>query len=81
MKEAAAQARQANPKVILLAGVSTQPNGQYVTANDILRAIDATRNFVDGYWLNIPGPSEYSPRVTEFRPDIAVDVLRGLARQ
>ena len=81
VKEAAAQARQANPKIIVLAGVSTQPSGQHVTANDILQAIDATRNFVDGYWLNIPGPSEYSPRVTEFRPDIAVDVLRGLARQ
>ena len=81
VKEAAAQARQANPKVIVLAGVSTQPNGQYVTANDILRAIDATRDFVDGYWLNIPGPSEYSPAVTEFRPDIAVDVLPGLARR
>jgi hypothetical protein len=81
VKEAAAQARQANPKIIVIAGVSTQPSGQHVTANDILQAIDATRNFVDGYWLNIPGPSEYSPRVTEFRPDIAVDVLRGLARQ
>jgi hypothetical protein len=81
VREAAAQARQANPKITVLAGVSTQPGGQYVTADDILRDIDATRNFVDGYWLNIPGPSEYSPRVTEFRPDIAVDVLRGLARQ
>lgn len=81
VKEAAAQARQANPKVIVLAGVSTQPSGQYVTANDILRAIDATRDFVDGYWLNIPAPSEYSPAVTEFRPDIAVDVLRGLAQR
>jgi hypothetical protein len=81
VKEAAAQARQANPNVIVLAGVSTQPSGQYVTANDILLAIDATRDFIDGYWLNIPAPSEYSPAVTEFRPDIAVDVLRSLARR
>jgi hypothetical protein len=80
VRQAAAQARQANPKVIVLAGVSTQPSGQHVTASDILRAIDATRDFVDGYWFNIPEPSEYSPAVTEFRPDIAVDVLRQLAR-
>lgn len=81
IREAAAQARQANPKVIVLAGVSTQPSGHDVTASDVLRAIDATRDFVDGYWLNIPAPSQYSPSVTEFRPDIAVDVLRSLAQR
>jgi hypothetical protein len=79
VREAAAQARQANPKVMVFAGLSTQPGGQRVTADDILRAIDATRDLVDGYWFNIPEPSEYSPAVTEFRPDIAVDVLRQLA--
>jgi hypothetical protein len=79
VRAAAAQARQANPKVTVLAGVSTQPGGQHVTADDILRAIEATRDIVDGYCFNIPGPSAYSPAVTEFRPDIAVDVLRRLA--
>ena len=79
VREAAAQARQANPKVIVLAGISTQPGGQQVTADDILRAIEATRDLVNGYWFNIPEPSEYSPAVTEFRPDIALDVLRRLA--
>jgi hypothetical protein len=79
VREAAAQARQANPKVMVFAGLSTQPGGQHVTADDILRAIDATRDLVDGYWFNIPEPSEYSPAVSEFRPDIAVDVLRQLA--
>ncbi len=79
VQAAAAQARQANPKVMVLAGVSTQPGGQHVTADDILRAIDATRDVVDGYWFNIPGPSPYSPAVAEFRPDIAADVLRQLA--
>jgi hypothetical protein len=76
---AAAQARQANPKVLVFAGVSTNPNGQRVTADDILRAIAATRDGVDGYWLNIPRPSEYCPGCTEFRPDTAIDVLRRLA--
>ena len=81
VREAAAQARQANAKVLVLAGISTQPIGQQVTADDILAAITATRDVIDGYWFNIPEPSQYSPRATEFRPDIASDVLRRLARQ
>jgi hypothetical protein len=64
---------------MVLAGLSTEPGGRHVTADDILRAIDVTRDLVDGYWFNIPEPSDYSPAVTEFRPDIAVDVLRQLA--
>jgi hypothetical protein len=79
VRQAAAQARQANAKVVVLAGISTQPSGQEVTADDILRAITATRDAVDGYWFNIPRPSEYAPNVTEFRPDIAIDVFRRLA--
>jgi hypothetical protein len=78
---AATQARQANPKVSVLAGISTQPFGPRVTVDDILGAIMATRDVVDGYWFNIPRPSQYSPHVTEFRPDIAIDVLHRLAGQ
>jgi hypothetical protein len=81
VRQAAAQARQANPNVVVFAGISTEPNGQQVTAADILRAIAATRDSVDGYWFNIPRPSEYCPRCTDFRPDIAIDVLRRLAGQ
>jgi hypothetical protein len=79
VRQAAAQARQANPKVLVLAGVSTEPIGRSVSADDILRAIAATRDVVDGYWFNIPQPSEYSPAAKAFRPEIAVEVLRRLA--
>jgi hypothetical protein len=79
VREAAAQARQSNPKVLVLAGVSTNPNGQRVTAADILRAVAATRDIVDGYWLNIPRPGIHCPRCNDFRPDIAIEVLRRLA--
>jgi len=79
VRRAAMQARGANPKVLVFAGVSTQPFGPRVTADDIFRAIVATRDIVDGYWFNIPQPSEYSPHATEFRPDIAIDVLHRLA--
>ncbi len=81
VRQAAAQARQANPKVVVLAGISTNPSGQQVTADDILRAIAATRDIVDGYWFNIPKPGEHCPRCNEFRPDIAIEVLRRLAGQ
>ena len=79
VRQAAAQARQANPKVVVLAGISTEPIGRSVTAEDIVQAISATRDVVDGYWFNIPKPSDYSPVAKAFRPDIAVDVLRRLA--
>jgi hypothetical protein len=74
------QARQANPNVLVFAGVSTNPNGQQATADDIFNAIAATRHHVDGYWLNIPQPGEQCPRCNEYRPDIAIDVLRRSAR-
>jgi hypothetical protein len=80
VRRAAAQARAANPKVEVLAGISTQPSGQDVSADDILNCIAATRDVVDGYWFNIPQPSEYCPNCREFRPDIAVDVLRRVSR-
>jgi hypothetical protein len=79
VRQAAAQARQANPKVVVLAGISTNPNGQHVTADDILRAIAATRDVVDGYWCNIPQPGVHCPHCNDFRPDIAIEVLRSLA--
>ncbi len=80
VNQAAAQARQANPRVRVLAGISTNPSGQHVSADDVVAAIDATRSSVDGYWLNIPRPSAYCPRCNDFRPDIAVEVLRRVDR-
>lgn len=78
---AAAQARAANPKVIVFAGVSTQPGGRDTSAGAIVEAIQATRDVVDGYWLNIPEPGAMSPNVTAFRPDIALEVLKRISSQ
>jgi hypothetical protein len=50
-----------------------------VTADDIPRAIAATRGVVDGYWLNIPRRGIYCPRCDDFRPDLVIEVLRRLA--
>jgi hypothetical protein len=78
VRAAAEQARQANSRIMVLAGLSTNPNGQHVTADDILRAIAATHDIVDGYWLNVPEPGVHCPNCNEFRPDIAIEVLRRL---
>ncbi|MGH7662109.1 MAG: hypothetical protein ACRENA_14485 [Vulcanimicrobiaceae bacterium] len=78
VQRASEQARAANPNVVVLAGISTNPNGQHVTAEELQRAIVATRRYVDGYWLNVPSPSEYCPGCNDFRPDTAIDVLRRL---
>lgn len=76
IRQAAAQARGANPDVEVVAGISTNPLGRRVVVDDLVRAIDATRGVVDGYWMNIPTRNEYSPDVNEYRPDIALEVIR-----
>jgi hypothetical protein len=73
------QAREANPRVRVFAGISTNPSGIRVSAGIILRAIAATRGVVDGYWFNVPKPGPYCPGCTEFRPDLAIEVFRRLA--
>jgi hypothetical protein len=76
IQRAAAQARRANPNVEVIAGISTNPLGRRVVVDHLVRAVMATRDFVDGYWMNIPTRNEYSPDVNEYRPDIAIEVIR-----
>lgn len=75
---AAAQARAANPHVLVFAGISTNPAGHAVTAAQIVQAIKATRSFVDGYWFNVPQQGPSCPNCNDFRPDMAIQVLRML---
>ena len=49
-----------------------------MTAEQIVNAIVATRSMVDGYWFNVPQAGPSCPRCTDFRPDIAIRVLRML---
>ena len=78
VKAAAAEARVANPKVRVFAGLSTNPSGKRVTAKQLYDAVEATRGAVDGYWLNIPGGGAYCPKCGEPQPQVAVDLLRML---
>jgi len=75
---AAAQARAANPHVIVLAGISTNPTGHQVSAEQMRAAITATAGTVDGYWLNIPAGGPSCPRCGQPQPQVAVAALHAL---
>jgi hypothetical protein len=79
VREAAAQARAANPKVTIFAGLSTNPSGKRVTPQDLYDAVAATRDTVAGYWLNIPGGGPYCPKCGEPQPRVAIELLKMLA--
>jgi hypothetical protein len=78
VKEAAAQARTANPKVTVFAGLSTNPSGKRVTPKDLYDAVVATREVVAGYWLNIPSGGAACPKCGEAQPQVAVEMFRML---
>ena len=77
VRDAAAQARKANPSVKVLAGISTSPNGQAVSDEQLYASVEATRSMVDGYWLNVPAQSPYCPNCV-FAPEKALELLRRL---
>ena len=74
----ARQARAANPDVLVLAGISTNPDGRRVSAQQLVAAVQAVRPAVNGFWLNIPAGGRYCPRCGEPQPQIAVQLLQSL---
>ena len=66
---AAAQARAANPGVVIYAGLSTQ---RVSSAAQLLQDYEATRHLVNGYWLNIPRHDQPGP------PGLADQFLRTI---
>ena len=75
---AADQARDANPHVTVIAGLSTNPGGRGVPAIQLYRDALAARPYVDGFWLNIPAKSQACRRCGVARPEIALELLRKL---
>lgn len=75
------QAREANAHIVVLAGLSTNPPGKAVSAEDLYRAVSGTEGIVDGYWLNIPTPGPYCPRCNPPRPDLALELMHLLAEK
>jgi hypothetical protein len=72
---AARQARRVSPRIGLLAGLSTNPPGAEVSSSQVVAAMQASRDHVDGFWLNIPGPGPRCPTCNPIRPDIGITAL------
>lgn len=78
VQAATSQASAASPRIIVLAGLSTNPPGAPVDSQHLTAAIQATRSMVAGYWLNIPGRGPRCPTCNAARPDIAIQTLQSL---
>lgn len=78
VRAVARQVHVGNPHAVVLAGLSTGPSGQHVTARKLYQDVRATRRFVGGYWMNIPGKSAYCPRCGKPAPQIAIALFRRL---
>jgi hypothetical protein len=72
---AAAQARKANPHVVVLAGLRSVRS---VTPGELSVAYSSVRSVVNGYWLNIPGPTRQSPGLPPVDPQPALELLKQI---
>ncbi len=78
VRAATSQASTANPRIIVLAGLSTNPPGTPVDSQQLTAAVQATQAMVEGYWLNIPGQGPRCPTCNAPCPDIAIQTLQSL---
>lgn len=81
VRAAAAQARKANPHIVVIAGLSTNPGGRATPARQLYRDVVAARPYVDGFWLNIPRHSDTCRHCGVPRPRIALQLLRMLSKE
>jgi len=59
VQESAAQARKANPNVVVFATLSVSPNGAFVPYAAVVRAAKAIRPYVQGFEMNNIRPSDW----------------------
>lgn len=78
VEEIRKQVREKNPKIIVLAGISTNPNGRIVSAEQINDSVSAVLPLVDGFWLNIPAGGALCPQCGKPQPGVAAEVLSHL---
>lgn len=81
VSSAMTQAKQANPNVKVFVGISTNPNGKTITADQLYGAYVSVRSFTGGYWLNIPSQSAYCPRCGKPQPQIGLTLLQKVYQQ
>lgn len=78
VRAAAAQAREAAPGVVVLAGVSTNPPSGPISGSALASLMRAVRGDVNGFWVNVPSPGPHCPTCGVADPATAVQALRGL---
>ncbi len=77
--QAVGQAKAANPRAIVMAGIGPNPGGRSVTSAQILDALQSVRTQVSGFWLNLPAGTPECPQCGNVQPQVAVEVLQSLA--
>lgn len=58
------QAKSSNPNILILGGLSTNARGASITSFSLFLAYENGKQFVNGYWFNVPGESQYCPTCT-----------------
>lgn len=81
LQQAAAQIKAANSSVEIFGGMSSEPSGKTVSAADLLSDYNATKQYVEGYWMNIPVNSSYCPNCKSGNPDVALSFLQDIYPQ
>jgi hypothetical protein len=76
VEAAVEQVHTVNPRAMVLAGLSTNPPGEVVTARMLDSAIRSVLDLVDGFWLNVPSPGPHCPTCNPSRPDVGISALR-----
>jgi len=72
--------RKVNPKVPIIAGLSSNPRGAPVSASELTADMKATAGLVNGYWLNVPAPGVGCPQCHAPNPAVMATALSNFAR-
>jgi hypothetical protein len=78
--EVVAQARASNPNINFVLGLSTNPNGQRVSASELIADVRESGAISRQYWLNIPQGGPSCPRCGIAQPQVAIALLDQLNR-
>lgn len=79
IETALTQIHTVDPAATVLAGLSTNPPGGAVGADQLLAAVNSTASLVAGYWLNVPGRGASCPSCGPPDPGLASQLLERLA--
>lgn len=77
VQRAVTQIASQNAQIKVLGGLSTNPPGGPVTAEELLSDAQLTRGLVAGYWLNVPAAGPTCPGCGPTDPSLGVQVLAG----